>query len=71
MQFTKQDAITFAIGAGVAVTFELGLALMRLQGAVESPDFSLEDFGVKLGVGLGAAIGRYLTTRLADYVLGR
>jgi hypothetical protein len=71
MQFTKQDAITFAIGAGVAVAFELGLSLIRLQGDIEAPDFSLEDFGIKLGVGLGAALGRYLTTRLADHVLGR
>jgi hypothetical protein len=66
MRFTKQDAITFALGAGAALGIELGVWLVRLQVESEKTEFSLEQFGVSMGVGLAAALGRYLVTRIPD-----
>lgn len=68
MEFTRQDALTFGLGALAALGLELSVWLIRLQVEAESPDFSFVSFGVSMAVGLGAALGRYLATRLPDIV---
>lgn len=63
MPFTKQDGITFLIGAGVAVAFVLGEALIKLEGEV-AVDWQV--WARDLGIGALVALGRYLATRLAE-----
>lgn len=60
MTFTKQDAITFLIGAGVALLITIGEALITLDQATE-----LSVWTRNLLIGLGGALGRYLVTELA------
>jgi TRAP-type C4-dicarboxylate transport system permease small subunit len=62
MKFGKQDAITFLLGAGVALLFTLGEALVRSEELADDPAAWL----VNLGIGLGAALGRYLMTELVQ-----
>lgn len=63
MRFDRQDALTFAIGAGAAVAIQLGEALATLD---SEPVSDWEEWGVKFGLGLLAALGRYLATRLPE-----
>lgn len=60
--FTWQDFYTFAIGAVVAVLFELGSALVQSQQAFD--DFS--KWSISLAVALLTALGRYLLTYLTQ-----
>jgi hypothetical protein len=63
MRFTREDATTFLIGLLAAAVVALGHALTEL-----SPE-SLVDprvWLINLAVGVAAATGRYLTTRLAE-----
>lgn len=68
MKFTKQDALTFAIGAVAAVGLELGLRLSSLNADGADGPTDLQAFGVSLGVGLLAALGRYLATYLPGVI---
>lgn len=63
MPFTKQDALTFLIGAAIAVSFVLGEALIKLEGEVV---VDWQVWARDLGIGSLVALGRYLTTRLAE-----
>lgn len=69
MKFTKQDAITFGIGAAAALAFEAGVWMVKLPVQAETPDFSVESFGVSMGVGIVGALGRYLVTRIPERFL--
>lgn len=64
--FTRQDALTFAIGLGAALLLQLGTALAQLDSA------PIEDAGrwfATLGTGLLSAGGRYIVTKLAERVV--
>lgn len=63
MTFTKQDLLTFLIGAGIAVGVNLGEALIQLQGT-EVADWA--QWGKSLGIGTLTAMGRYVATRLPE-----
>lgn len=60
MKLTKQDLLTFALGALAAAAYPLGEALMRFS---EEP---IDDWGKWLGglaAGIVAALMRYVATR--------
>ena len=61
MTFTKQDALTFIIGAGAAVAMRISEALIQLE---DNSITDWEAWGVSLGIGIGAALGRYVFTYL-------
>ncbi|MPZ24088.1 MAG: hypothetical protein GEU28_11220 [Dehalococcoidia bacterium] len=63
MEFTRQDAMTFAIGLAAAIGVALGQALVTLTPEVlVDPDVWLRNLFVALAV----AVGRYLITRLGQ-----
>lgn len=65
MTFTKQDALTFFVGAGIAVALSVAEVLVGLDGQ----DFSNVEWAGVLGniaIGSLAALGRYLATRLPE-----
>ena len=63
MVFTRQDIITFALGAVAAVGITLGEMLVQLDG---EPVTDWNEWGLKLGSGLGVSLGRYLVTRVPE-----
>ncbi|HEX9841548.1 MAG TPA: hypothetical protein VGC20_02315 [bacterium] len=76
MTFTKQDALTFVLGLGAAVLFELGLQLLALSGLLQGYlDGGMEIDWTRFGVGVAiaelTAVGRYLTTRIPEWLLRR
>lgn len=66
MNFTKQDGITFLIGAAAALVFTLAQAFIDTASLIEDPSTWLTN----LGVGLLGALGRYLVTELTQRGLG-
>jgi len=65
MRFTKQDALTFGLGLGAAVLIVLGEVLIRLE---ESVVIDLSVWARDLLVGLAGAMGRYLVTRIPEFL---
>ena len=65
MRFTKQDALTFGIGLLAALIMVLGEALVDLEGDVA---IDLSVWARNLLVGLAAACGRYLVTRVPEFL---
>jgi len=63
VKFTKQDALTFGLGLGAALLIVLGEALVSLE---EDVVIDLSVWGRDLLVGLTAALGRYLITRVPE-----
>jgi hypothetical protein len=61
MKFTKQDAITFVLGALAAAAMVFVEAVSRTE---TEPISNFEDWVLKLGVGMAAALGRYVVTYL-------
>jgi hypothetical protein len=61
MKFTRSDLVTFALGALAAVALTAAQALSTLD---EDPITDWQQWGVSLGAGLLAALGRYLVTAL-------
>ncbi len=65
MRFTKQDALTFGMGLVAALLIVLGEALISLE---EEVVIDLSVWVRDLLVGLAAAIGRYLVTRIPEFL---
>ncbi len=65
MRFTRQDLITFGLGALVAAAVVLGEALIKLE---EEPITNISRWAVVVGVAIGTALLRYLTTRLPEFL---
>ncbi|KKL81398.1 hypothetical protein LCGC14_1995150 [marine sediment metagenome] len=65
MRFTKQDALTFGLGLLAALVIVLGEALIALE---EQVVIDLEIWARDLLVGLGAGLGRYLVTRVPEFL---
>ena len=59
-KFTKQDALTFLIGLGAGVLFEVGDALI----ASDQLFNNTTDWVKTLGAGTAAAAGRWIATYL-------
>jgi hypothetical protein len=67
MNFSRQDAITFAIGLGAALAIQLGTAFVQLDGG------QVADWGqwsIALATGLASAGGRYVVTELTQRGFG-
>lgn len=62
MDFTKQDAITFGIGLGVALVFQTGVALASAGDQVSD----VGAWALSLGTGLVTAAGRYIVTYFTE-----
>lgn len=62
MTWTRQDAITFGIGLGVAVLFQVGTSLMQSGDQVSDGWTWARSFGT----GLTTAAGRYIVTELTQ-----
>jgi hypothetical protein len=60
--FTKQDAVTFLLGLGAAVLVVVAEALLQPEGLFVDAGAWLR----ALAIGVLAAVGRYLVTRLAE-----
>ena len=68
MTFTKSDLVTIGIGLAAAVALALGEALVTFEAS------TLEDpavWGRDLLAGVVTALGRYITTRLPEWVARR
>ena len=65
MRFTKQDALTFGMGLVAALIIVLGEALISLE---EDVIIDLEVWVRDLLVGLAGAMGRYLVTRIPEFL---
>jgi len=63
MAFTKQDLITFALGAVITAVVILGEALVKLDG---SPVVNWSQWGWWLLIGELTGLGRYLVTRAPE-----
>lgn len=67
MSFTRQDAITFAIGLAAAVVLVAAEALIRFETeGIEDP----LRWGISLGTGILAAAGRYIVTEMTQRGFG-
>lgn len=62
MTFTKQDAVTFLIGLGVAVFMVVGQSLAASDNIAEDPVKWL----ISLGTAVLTAAGRYIVTELTQ-----
>jgi len=63
MAFTKQDLITFALGAVITTVVILGEALVKLDG---SPVVNWNQWGWGLLIGELTGLGRYIVTRAPE-----
>lgn len=63
MRFTKQDAITFGLGALAVAAVVFGEALVKLE---TEPITNIKDWAVVLGIAEVAAFGRYIITRIKN-----
>lgn len=68
MVFTWQDALTFLIGLVAALAVTLGEALIALD---EIPVSEWDTWAIATLAGLLAATGRYLTTRIPEWLASR
>lgn len=64
MRFTKQDAITFGLGALAVAAVVFGEALIKLEA---EPITNISKWAVALGIAELAAFGRYIVTRLGNH----
>lgn len=66
MTFTKQDALTFVLGLGAALLITVGEALVNAEAIRE---LGWSEWGTNLGIGILAATGRYLVTRIPEMLI--
>lgn len=68
MTFTWQDALTFLIGLVAALAVTLGEALISLE---DLPVSEWDTWAIATVSGLLAAAGRYLATRIPEWMAAR